>query len=210
MAGCASSRRSASHEDHGRKARLCESSQLAWTPRLTVQIYEAFIQYGDLLSEQLRPDEHIALTPDLTTLIADEALDFHLAFRILRPKLNALYNQEIDDRRRAKVAALQLKLKAEKDGSIPSPSQVNTPLSASPSPNMPSTPLPNDDETMDGSNGPALGSSIPAPKTVVSDTLFRMGCAELQAMKIRFAASLRETMEQASTLLPAEVNGVMK
>jgi len=163
----------------------------------------------------LKPDEHIALTPDLATLVVDGALEFHLAFRILRPKLNALYSQEMDERKKAKIAALQLKLKTEKEGGVPSPSRISTPvLSPSPSPSMPSTPLPVEDSdiAMDGSAVSAeVGSSVSAPKSGVScDAVDQKDLADIQTVKVKFPSSLRQVMEQASTLLPAEVNGVMK
>ena len=126
-------------------------------------MHGTFIQYGELLAEQLTPDEHILSTPDLASLVSDFGLDFAMAFQILRPHLNA----ELDRVKARKEAAMRLKIAAAKEEGvrIMSPSKDSTPL---PSPISPSMQLENEDGdvAMGGVNGDAgqNGVSIPGPK----------------------------------------------
>jgi THO complex subunit 2 len=96
-----------------------------------IQSHDIFIQYSDLLSEQLSSDEHISLIPDLTSLVEDYGLDFAMAFQIIRPRLYAELERAKDEDK----AAVQKRLLAERqalEARINSPSKEETPLPSSP------------------------------------------------------------------------------
>ena len=148
-------------------------------------VHATFIQYGDLLAEQLTPEEHISLTPDLKTLVSDFGLEFPMAFQILRSRLN-------DELARVKEDGT-VSIKAE-GAETPNESQSQSQAASveptpSASPNAPSAELPPATE-----NG---GASIPAP------------AHPAKVIKPWYPAPLRPAMEQARDLLPAEANSSM-
>lgn len=127
------------------------------------QCHDIFIQYGDLLSEQLSSAEHIKRTPDLESLVSEYGLDFAQAFQILRPKLNA----EIDKTRAEEKAAMAAKLDAEKralEVKVSSPSQPTTPLPSSPKIET----MQVDEEDADGSE---YGSEPPTPTSALTSSV---------------------------------------
>ncbi|RSH93955.1 hypothetical protein EHS25_006608 [Saitozyma podzolica] len=93
--------------------------------------HDIFIQYGDLLSEQLTSVEHTTLTPELASLVQDFGLDFAMAFQVLRPRLQA----ELERAREEDKAAVQKRLLAEKqalEARNNSPTKETTPLPGTP------------------------------------------------------------------------------
>lgn len=145
------------------------------------QCHDIFIQYGDLLSEQLSSKEHIDRTPDLESLVSEYGLDFAQAFQILRPKLNA----EMDKYRAEEKAAMAAKLDAEKrslDIKINSPSQPTTPLPSSPKIEALQVDGEDTEGSEDGSEPPtptaALMSSVPLPRGKVSWPPLSKRCIE--------------------------------
>lgn len=136
---------------------------------LTVQVHDIFIQYGELLAEQLSGEEHIVKIPDLVALVSDFHLDYAMAFQILRPKLKA----EFEKIRLDEKAAVQKRLMAEKmvlNAKLNSPTSATTPLPASPT----ASTAAGEDETMQEPNGAAGEedvkmadpSAVPPPKAV--------------------------------------------
>ncbi|KAL7424172.1 THO2 plays a role in transcriptional elongation [Cryptotrichosporon argae] len=155
--------------------------------------HDIFIQYGDLLSEQLTPDEHIALTPDLTALVSDFGLDYANAFQILRARLNAA----LEKTREEDKANIQNRLKTEKE-KLGSPIQAETPLP----PSTPMTPMSmSGDMEVEGDDDVKADdgaiSTVPVPKTSTGRP------------KTWWPSALEKTMRQARALLPQHVNSVL-
>ena len=176
------------------------------------------MQYGDLLAEQLTSDEHIIATPDLAMLVNEFGLDFAMAFQILRPRLNA----EFDRAKGEEKAAVQKRLAAEKQALI---QRIASPIKEVPTllplPASPSTNFDHEDtgdtimedgreDGLDSVDGVAL---IPPPK---SATVRHIRAATLLAddvqarQKVWWPSALTLTMQQARSMLPQEVNDIMR
>jgi THO complex subunit 2 len=95
---------------------------------LIKKVHDIFIQYGDLLGEQLTPDELVNSVPDFATLTNDFGLDYSMAFQILRSRLRTQITKEDDD----KLALLREKLKAQKGASTNATGTLTPPLSPTP------------------------------------------------------------------------------
>jgi THO complex subunit 2 len=123
------------------------------------QVHDIFIQYGDLLSEQLTPDELINYIPDFATLTNDFGLDYNMAFQVLRSRLHAQITREDDD----KLNLLREKLKAQREATANATGTLTPPLS--PTPITP--PLLAVDLPVEGVNGnQPNGGNVPEPKPV--------------------------------------------
>jgi hypothetical protein len=126
---------------------------------LIKKVHDIFIQYGDLLGEQLTPDELVNSVPDFATLTNDFGLDYSMAFQILRSRLRTQITKEDDD----KLALLREKLKAQKGASTNATGTLTPPLSPTPvTPPLFFTELPEEKATGDQPNG----VSVPGPKQV--------------------------------------------
>ncbi|KAI9637923.1 transcription factor/nuclear export subunit protein 2-domain-containing protein [Dioszegia hungarica] len=161
--------------------------------------HDIFIQYGDLLSEQLLSSEHIERTPDLQSLVSEYGLDFAQAFQILRPKLDA----QMEKARSAEKASMNAKLDAAKlaiggaRASL-SPGQPTTPLG---SPRIEGMQI----DAEDG-EGSEFGSEPATPSSAVMPSI---PLPQKGARKRWWPSALTSTMHQANTLLPIEVKGIM-
>lgn len=122
------------------------------------------------MTEQLSSNEHIDLTPELSSLVSEFGLDFAMAFTILRPRINA----ELEKAATEEKAALQKRLQAEKDSltqKIMSPVQAASPI-LPPSPTTAASvfsmmegddgDVAMEDIKVEGANGEV--SSVPAPR----------------------------------------------
>ncbi|KAK4687040.1 THO complex subunit 2, partial [Tremellales sp. Uapishka_1] len=150
--------------------------------------HDVFIQYGDLLADQLSPEEHIATIPDLATLVSDFGLEYGMAFQILRPRLNA----EVDKAKSLDKAAVHRRLVAEKEA-LSQKRVVITPADDvevhSPSKKDDVVMEEEAEKVADVQNVPALRPSSRA--------------------KVWWPSALTDTMQQARSLLPSDVNDVL-
>lgn len=172
-------------------------------------MHDIFIQYGDLLGEQLGPQEVIKLVPDFATLTGDFGLDHSMAFQVIRPRLRAQIVQEDSD----KLALLKERLLAQKEAAKANGTGVLTPP-LSPVPLTP--PLsPSVDATlkdMGVNGGPSNHVSVPEPKTVCL-LACDMGTSRAdfaQAIqRDKHHPALRTTMKQASHALSEHALNIM-
>lgn len=130
------------------------------------QVHDIFLQYGDLLSEQLGPEELINLIPDLATLTDDFGLDYGMAFQVLRARLKVQIAREDDN----KLALLRERLKAQKEASANNANggTLTPPLSPTPkTPPLDVVALPDDSKIEADINGnQPNGETVPEPKMV--------------------------------------------
>ncbi|EIW70014.1 hypothetical protein TREMEDRAFT_29485 [Tremella mesenterica DSM 1558] len=161
--------------------------------------HEAFIQYSDLLSEHLLPEEHVMLTPDLTSLVNDFGLEYSMAFQILRPKLNA----QLAKAKEQDKEAVQRKLQLERLKALsPNKESMQIPLPVTPkSPSMeiegelsPAQSPIGDVSMTESLNGTSI--SLPPPKLK-------------QKSRGWFPVALTTTAQQAKGMLPPNVNEIM-
>jgi THO complex subunit 2 len=132
------------------------------------QVHDIFIQYGDLLGEQLTSDELINSVPDFATLTNDFGLDYTMAFQVLRARLHAQITKDDDD----KLALLREKLKAQKEASTGNAGTgtITPPISPTPAtPPLLPTELDEQKPSVDMINGDhPNGVTVPGPRPVSS------------------------------------------
>ena len=148
-------------------------------------------------------------------LVNDFGLDFAMAFQILRPRLNA----EFDRVKAEEKAAVQKRLAAEKQAlsqRIASPTEEASP--ALPLPVSPSAHFDNEDsgDTImedgkeDGVDGVSL---IPPPKSAAVCEIEQQHHLLMYMQtrqKVWWPSALTLTMQQARSMLPQEVNDIMR
>lgn len=90
-------------------------------------MHDIFIQYGDLLGEQLSGEELVNFVPDFATLTGDFGLDYPSAFQVVRSRLQAQIEKEDND----KMALLKEKLLAQREAAKANggPAPTTPPLS---------------------------------------------------------------------------------
>lgn len=152
------------------------SRPLTMVNKANRQVHDIFIQYGDLLSEQLTPDELINYIPDFATLTNDFGLDYNMAFQVLRSRLHAQITREDDD----KLTLLREKLKAQKEATANGTGTLTPPLSPTPiTPPLLAVELP-----VELNGDQPNGGNVPEPKPVRHSSQMSSSILTMSARKV--------------------------